>query len=239
MVLIFSSCLNRSSLMIWMEGGQTWVTTKAGALRSTGKGAAWPPHMPPSSHRGPISTPTWCKTDRAGLLQYSPMGGGRVLPSALYQDPQASSLSLQSLLPQTGAAGHLPPSQAHIPIPPRDTSSSLSREIPFFQLQALPARSLPRPISPTFSFPLPRTFRGCFQHSPVPAPSSFTPGTTFPLGLAPSHSTLNELPGSKCPIGTVYPALGTVGLGEYLARVHACVSVPAVQGFASLSFLLL
>lgn len=75
---------------------------------------------------------------------------------------------------------------------------------------------------------------GCFQHSPVPAftPSSFTLGPTFPLGLTPSHSTLGELLGPKCPIGHGVPRAWHTG---DLARAHVCVSAPAIQVSSSLS----
>lgn len=127
-----------------MEGGQTWVTTKAGALKSMGEGQQHDPSCPPSSHRRPNSTPAQCEANRAGLLPYLPVCGHCESLSALHQEPQASPLVTSvSLAPNRGwwpsppFPGSYPhPSQGHhLIFVQRDTHL----------LSPLSVKSLPRP----------------------------------------------------------------------------------------------
>lgn len=132
-----------------------------------------------------------------------------MLPSTPHQEPHTSSLVTSEPVAPKGLG-----TISSLLWP---TFPSLSRETPFFYLPALP-EACPDPFQPTSVTPCPRSLMGCFQHSPVPAftPSSFTPGPTFPLGFTPSHSTLGELPGPKCPIGHGVCAQGLAhwGLGK-------------------------
>lgn len=228
--------------MIWMEGGQTWVTTKAGALRSTGKGAAWPPHNPRVHTGGQSPHQLGARPTEQASSSIHPCAVAGCYHPPRTRSPKPAPCHSRASCPEQGLLAISPLLGLTSPSLPGIHPRLCPERSPSSNSRPCQPGACPDPFHPPLVSPCPRTFIGCFQHSPVPAPPSFTPGTIFPLGLAPSHSTLNELPGSKCPkcpIGTVYPALGTGGLGEDLARVHACVSVPTIQGFASLSFLLL
>ena len=203
MVLIFSSCLNRSSLMIWEEGGQTWVTPKLGT--EVCRGVQHSPFCYPGSHRGAhlchqLSGKPWC-SPTVRLLPVSSagcLGAVGYEPSHIQEPLGPGHKSLLGLFPLIWIGSCLSFCWLRSPAlpgkPPRCCPAGHSL------LSPGPAGSLSTSISANSRNRNARESQGLLLTLPGPSstislvPVHHAPAPILLLGLSFSHSLHGELP---------------------------------------------